>query len=477
MIKFQTKIATNKIDKTIEGLRKASSIITSTMGGVGKNVILSRYPDSIVFTKDGVSVAKDIRFQDPEENIGAQLLINAADKTVNECGDGTTLTSLFTYAFVKQLFEEDRDNINDMLEDMENAIQEVIEVLKNNSKEISNIDDIYKVAFTSCKSSRIAKFIQEIYLKTQLNANISVELSRISNQTHYEITEGLEFENGMLHGGFANQDNGNCIFENPFYIITDSNIQSPDDYAEIIDQLHNKQTPVVFIAPSFSDAFVRFCLSNKRHTGLEICLVKSPGYGGSIQENKKDIISFLNDDGTSNKFVANQYNFTIYNQTNKDRINKRIEQLKRLADNAVESYDEQDYINRISRLQQSSAIIYVGGITEKNAKEEFDRIEDAVGAVKSALKLGYVRGAGVELANIKTDNEVLDKILKMPLQTIFKNGNIKLKEIPQVPFNVKTKKEDSNLIDPTHVLISSLQNSFALAKLLINTSYIIHNEE
>jgi len=479
MNKFHTQILTNEIKQTISGLNKAASVIISTMGGTGKNVILSNNNDEIVFTKDGVSVAKKIRFSNAEENIGAQLLINAANKTVEECGDGTTLTCLFTKEFINNLFDDNtmsKANVNDILEDVESHIEKVIQKLKDSSVKIDSPNDIYRIALTSSKSSRIAKFIHDIYLKTGLNANIAVEMSRANSSTYYEISEGLHFEDGFVHPSFANQDNNTCIFEKPFFIITDSNVQSPDDYSEILDQLHNDGIPVVFIAPSFSDAFVRYCLTNKRQVGLQVCLIRTPGYGASVGENIKDMKAFINSDGTANKFVASPIEFTIYNQVDKDRLKKRIEQLTRLAEGAIEEYDEKDYLNRIHALQQSSAIIYVGGVTDKNAKEEYDRIEDAVGAVKSSLKLGYVKGAGVALANIETEHELLRRIIRRPYFQILENANIFTDEIKSEPLNVRTFQLDENIIDPTHVIINALENSFALAKLLINTSYIVHNE-
>jgi len=155
-----------------------------------------------------------------------------------------------------------------------------------------------------------------------------------------------------------------------------------------------------------------------------------------------------------------------------------------MAAAAVESYDEQDYLNRINRLKQISAIIYVGGITEKNAKEEYDRIEDSVGAIKSSFKNGYVRGAGVEIIDLALSypfestpgQRIVKEVLKKPYWQILNNANYNPNVIFTVPYNTKTKQHDENIIDSTHVVINALQNSFALVELLINTSYIIYNE-
>ena len=242
--------------------------------------------------------------------------------------------------------------------------------------------------------------------------------------------------------------------------------------------------------------------------GLEICLIKTPGYGESTKENIKDILAFINSDGTCSSIKVTATSFTIFNETEPEKIKRRVAQLQAMADNAVESYDEESYLERISNLNQSSAIIYVGGITKKNAKEEYDRLEDAVGAVKSAIKGGYVRGAGVELYNLvgwrldmsqtiidpKTRkiqkkgivldeviqyefSKIIEEVCESPFKKILSNARIDPDKIKtDLPYNIRSKQYDDTLIDPTEVICSSLDNSFALVELLINTSYLIYNE-
>jgi chaperonin GroEL len=475
-------LITNDLKEVINGINKSADVIISTMGGSGKNVILAN-PKDINFTKDGVSVARKIKFDNTNENIGSQLLINAANKTVNECGDGTTLTSLFIKEFANYLYEyfnnpENKD-INKTIEEIKEGIEEIKVKLNANASIIENNDDIYKIALTSSKSEKVANLIKEIYKKTGTNALITVELSSNSTYTYEEITEGLSFQSGYIHSGFANQQNNTCSFENPYIAILDEPMVSPDEFTDIIEELYNKNESVVFIAPNFSDAFVRFCLSNVKLKGLKCCLVKTPGYGFYQKENIKDINAFTLSN-RCNKVVISPDNIILYNNPDKGKINKRINQLQKASKNTTEKYDADDYINRIHSLEQSSAIIYVGGITEKNANEEYDRIEDAVGAVKSALVKGYVRGAGVELANIKLDSarkEMLEYIIQRPYFQILSNGNISTSNISDIPFNLKTKRQDSNIIDPVSVIENALDNAFALIELLINTSYIIYNND
>lgn len=175
---------TDNIKSTIRGINKASDITTSTMGGSGKNVILSNLKD-LVFTKDGVSVAEKIRFDDVEENIGARLLINAANKTVSQCGDGTTTTSLFIKHIVNNMFRdiEEVEDIGNYIEQRKEELQTVINDIYAKAIKMESIDDILHVAYTSSKSMVIANLIKDIYTKTGFKANITVEKSQYSNST------------------------------------------------------------------------------------------------------------------------------------------------------------------------------------------------------------------------------------------------------------------------------------------------------
>lgn len=468
----------NSVTGVLNGVRKASEIITSTMGGSGKNVLMFE-KKNLQFTKDGVSVAKKIQFKDPEEDAGAQMLITAANKTVNECGDGTTLTSLFTQEFVSNLFKIcETAPINKTLDQWRNQIQIVIDELTKRSTKIESLDDILNIAMTSCKNEHLARYIYEIYRKVGLKASISVQLSNHSPATYYEITKGLNFDGGLIHPLFANQINGTFQAEKPQIWISEESLGRMEDYIEAINDLHEQNIPLVIIARDYSDSFIRYALTNKNAKNLQICLLKLPGWGAGVKENVKDIKAFLTQQ-TCNKITVTPTDFTIYNNPDSKKIRTRIKQLEAQAEAYTEDFDIKDFQRRIDTLNQTSAIIYVGGRTLANAQEEFDRIEDAVGACKTAVKSGYVKGAGAELVDIvdysklQFTDEFRNTILS-PARKILSNANIQLEATSQ-PFNVKTKQLDPTLLDPTNVIINALLNSFALAELLINTSYILHD--
>ena len=467
----------NSVEKVLNGIRKASDIITSTMGGSGKNVLMFENK-ALQFTKDGVSVAKKIQFKDPEEDAGAQMLITAANKTVKECGDGTTLTSLFTQEFVSKLFKLCQENpINEVLEEWETQVNQVVEILKERSQKIETVDKIYNIAFTSCKNDTLARLIHEIYRKVGLKASISVQLSEHSPKSYYEVTKGLNFDGGLIHPSFNNQLNGTFQAEKPYIWITEDVMSDFEGNAEIINDFHEQKIPLVIIAKDFSDSFIRYTLTNKNAKNLEICLLKLPGWGNGVRENVRDMKAFISSNRV-NKITVTPTDFTLYNNPEPKKIRTRIKQLEAQMEGFTEDFDINDFARRVDTLNQTSAIIYVGGRTMANAQEEFDRIEDAIGACRTACKGGYIRGAGAELFDISNNKKLpmeFTDLLCAPMFKILKNANIDHLDVDKLPFNVKTKQQDPNLLDPTNVVITALLNSFALATLLINTSYILHD--
>lgn len=473
----------NNVDSVkgvLNGISKAADIITSTMGGSGKNVLFFQNKQ-LQFTKDGVSVAKKIQFQNAEEDAGAQLLITAANKTVRECGDGTTLTSLFTKEFVNNLFQLcQTGRINEVLNEWESYVDQTVDLLKGQSKKIESLDKIYNVALTSCKNEKLASMIYEIYKKVGLKASISVQLSQHSPQSYFEITKGLNFDGGLIHLMFANQLNGTFQAEKPEIWLTKEVMNDFEGLAESISELNEQKIPLVIIAKDYSDSFIRYCLTNKNAKGLEICLLKLPGWGSGVDENFKDMKAFMSKNSV-NKITVTPTDFTLYNNPEAQKIKNRVKQLKAQMEGFTEEFDINDFQRRIDNLNQTTAIIYVGGKTLSNAQEEFDRIEDAVGATKTAVKDGYIKGAGAALAdianNLKCSAEYRD-VLLAPVRKILTNANITnilLDEPMSQPFNVKTKQVDDTLIDPTNVVINAITNAFALATLLINTNYILHD--
>ena len=488
---MKTRQIENNLDKIIEGLNIAANLVKSTMGGQGKTVIIStnNEREKLRFTKDGVSVAKALVLEDPIKNIGAQILISAANKTVEQCGDGTTLTSVLLQALIseaKKYIAKNKD-VNAVINSIEESITKVINEINKNSLKVENIKDIVNITKISSNSDRIGKLFGEIYEQTGFDALITLEKSENSDVTYYDIIKGIEFDSGYVHSSFmTNKDTEQAIYENAYiHVDTDPVTTLTPEYEELLSGSIKHKIPLIIIAPRFSDAFIRVCSMNKVNQGASVCLIKIPGYGYGQKKNVDDILSFLSSDGTVQKIMVDSYRFILYNNDT-PFLNDRIEQLKSLSETAQDKYDESDYLNRIYKLKGATAIIYAGGKTPEAMKEEYDRLEDAIGAAKTAVVSGFVEGGGLLLTKIalstKLHPAVKNSIL-CPMKQILTNANINAVNIDlenPLGYNVNTNMYEnfieSGVIDPTNVLIVSLQNAFMNMKLLINTSSAIYND-
>lgn len=494
---------TNNLDKIIIGLNKAADIVKSTMGAKGKTVIIANnnYNNNLRFTKDGVSVAKEIKLNDPIENIGAQILISAANKTVQECGDGTTLTSVLLQAMINEAIKEVENNdIKTVLKDLKVAVDEVCKKLLDIAKPIENIEQIKHIASISANSERLGNMFSEIYKQTGMEAMIHVEKSENSSHTYYEINKGIQFDSGYVHTSFmTNKDTEQAIYENAWVHIHEGKMNRiPVIVDKLVEEAVSKNNvPLIIFAEQFSDSVIRQISMSKVQQGFPICLIKTPGYGYGIKKNIDDIKSFLTPDGNISyggyvdKIVIDSYKFILYNEDTPN-LKERIKQLKSLHKNAVEWIDQDDYLKRIHKMQNTSVVVFAGGQTVVSQNEEFDRIEDAVGAIKSGIEKGFVPGGGNTLYNLSKDilldssgSKILSKTLQEPFRAILSNANENPDEVIKIIekdslYNVKTGNteniENTIVIDPVKILITALQTAFANTELLINTSNTIYKQ-
>lgn len=473
------------LEKVLNGLNKTAEIVSSTMGYSGKNVIIHDNHGGLRFTKDGISVAESIKLTDSIENVGAQILISAGKKSVQEVGDGTTLTSLLLQQMVNTTLNEIKDkDVNQVLDLLESKVEEVVSNIRKISKNVTNAKTVRKIAEVASKSKEIGKLFEEIYSHTGLDTKIILEKSEDIDETYYEILEGIEFQNGYVHPSFmTDKDSEQCIYENAYIHIDNNQVMDlTDTYKTLLTTAHSENIPLIIIAPRFSDSFIRVCSMNKVNQNVPVCLIKTPGYGHDQVKNIDDIKAYLSEDGMVDKIIVTDYDFTIFN-SDKPFLEQRINQLKSLANSAKDKYEYEQYVSRAYRLKGSTAIIYTGKVTDQQQGEEFDRIEDAIGSVKSATKYGYVPGGGITLIEAsKNVDHFLKEILKSPFNQILSNANINNQEIPEFPNGINTKTREvedfykTGIIDATEVLVQALVNAFTNTKLIVNTSFTLFNE-
>jgi chaperonin GroEL len=474
-----TKVIENNIDKILSGINKAADIITSTMSIKGKNVIIASSRGTQRITQDGVSVARSIKFEDPIENIGAQLLISSCQKTVDDCGDGTTLTALMIKVFCTEVQNKLKEgsNIRQIIELLENDIFKILESIKPVS--IKDVTDIKNIATIAGKHPFIGELFEEIYKEAGFAANIKVERTNELSYTTYDIKSGFEIKNGYAHSAFMTDKNTEiCTYENVYVKTFDKDLSKVDEELEkLLGDSKTNDVPVIIFAPKFSDTVIRYCTMAKINSGVNIVLVKSGGWGELISRNLEDINAFSDEDDYVDKIIVTPFNCTLFNHKH-DKIIQRVEQLRKLSDSSIELFDKQDYSERVDNLLGTGVIIFVGGITEESKNEEFDRIEDAVGAVKSALVKGYVEGAGYELFTQTKNHYEFNACFKAPYYKILENANLEKQNSRIDIVNAEPINSffDINVIDSFFTIERALINAFTTVKLLTNTTYTLYNK-
>ena len=475
----------NNLEPVIEGLNNAADIITSTMGAEGKTVAISE-DGKLRFTKDGVSVARNISFDDEFENIGAKILISAANETVKAVGDGTTLTSLLLQKLITST-NLDSDNINAELSKIKKDLDLVKEQVLDVKKDVQTIDEIRNIASVSASSDKIGELFAQLYEEASFDSLIKLETSQYNNKSYYEVLKGVEYTGGYIHPSFrTDREVERCVHEDAMIVLSKNPITSTNDkYSLLIGEAHKEDVPIVIFAPGFSDAFIRRASMVKVNQDVRVCLVKLPGDSThAINKNFDDIQAFLSEDGYVDKIVITPYTTTFYNEDT-PYLEDRLNQLRALKENAVEWWEEVDYEDRLHKLKGSSAIIYAGGRTQEEKSEEFDRLEDAIGATQSAIRNGYVPGGGYTMFTSTPKTKTVKFLVKTPLLKILENSNCKV-DIKQIQekvsqgylYNVKTEKwekaDESSILDPADVIIEAIDNAFSNTRLIVNTSFVIN---
>jgi chaperonin GroEL len=455
-------------EKLKQGLIKAANIITSSMGGGGSTVIIESKHKTII-TKDGVTIAKNINLPDPIENIGAKLLISAAQKTVEQTGDSTTLTSLLLKEMVI-------NTTQDTLSELKQECQRLKHELIRQSKEVSNTDQLKQIAQTSSNSEKIGDLFKEIHDKTSLNTQIELELSEYPN-TYYQINSGYQINRGYIHPAFINNKlTKEVTYENAYVHIVQKQLHYVTKELEqlLTDCITNDQ-PLIILANKFSDAVKSFLYNQKISRGAKVVAINLAGFDIQTQKkNAKDLESYTDENYVDRVVVTSHYT-TFYNK-NKPNLDTRLIQLQEHAKSAQEPQDRLDYQKRYNQLTNNIATIFVGGNTEEQRQEEYDRIEDAIGSVKSSTESGYVYGAGKFLYDHSTSS-----VFQSAYNKILENANIVSTPTKKGEgYNVKTKQivnlYEEGIIDSTKSIIAAIDNALSNTELVLNTKYTLYNE-
>ena len=517
-------------NKLISGITKISKAVKSTLGPRGKTVLIesSNHTQGITITKDGVTVAESISLIDPVENLAITMMKDAARRTANSAGDGTTTAIVLTEALVKagEKFLKPEHNITEVVRNIKKSTDKVVSKLKKQSRKVtsSTLKDVATIS--SNNDPELGKIISEAYKKVGVNGIVTVESSQ-NHETYATVTNGIKVDRGYTSNLFiTNQKNDEAVLEDALVLVCDQEISN-------ILQIENVLKPIIqqnkklLIIGACSPNVVNTLAANVVRNGLKLCNIIPPNFGYKQHELMQDIalsvgakyfsektgdnlnMITMDDLGHADKIISGK-NQTVIIKSDQltEEIQNRIKELKEQQKN-TDIVSDREFINeRIASLSGSIGAIYVGGNSDVEQKEKYDRVEDAVCAVRSALEEGIVRGGGsalfylgehLEIQRFKGkpedewDNEdvadvILGHAMCVPFYQILENAGIDPRGASTIlvkshgvakdfGYDVKNEKYGDmfkmGVIDPLKVTRLALLNAVSVATTILSTNAII----
>ncbi len=450
-IKFDEK-ARESLKKGIDKLAQA---VRMTLGPRGRAAVIEKSYGAPQVTFDGVTVAKEVELEDKYENLGASFIKQAAEKTNDNVGDGTTTAVVLTHSIIEEgekAIREKGFNVIQLAEELRRASEEVVAELEKQKEVINDQGKIEEVARLSAKDSNIGKLIAEVMHKIGKEGVVTVEDSNTIGNSH-EIVEGMQFDRGFVSQYLiTNPDKMEAVLDNPYVLVTDKKISSISDLLPLLEKMiQSGRKELVIIAEDIDGEALATLIVNKIRGIFNALAIKAPGFGDRRKEMLQDIAvvtgaELISEDlgkklstvdiaslGKARRVVSNKDNTTIVDGGgSKEEIQKRISQLKSQIQKTDSDFDKEKLQERLGKLSGGVAIIKVGAPTETAQKELKQRVEDAVSATRAAMEEGIVPGGGMALFGVKlkeSDNaigkaarEILQKTLLSPLKAIVENS-------------------------------------------------------
>lgn len=504
-----------------KGVDKLAQAVKITLGPKGSNVILDRGFGSPVITNDGVTIAKEIELENKTENLGAEVLKQAAEKTNDVAGDGTTTAIVLAWSIITSGLKNVTAGANPLSvkRGIDKAVEAVIKELKNISQKVENHDEISNVGSISADDKEIGNMIANIFDEVGKNGVITVEESKTLGLSK-EVVKGLQFNKGYISPYMVtDSEKMETILEDPYVIITDKKITIIQEILPLLDKIvQSGKKDLLIIADDLSGEALATLILNKLRGTFNVVAVKTPGFGDNKKELMEDIAivtgskiiseeiglkldkTELDDLGHARRIVINKDNTTIIDGGgNSEDIKNRIKQIKKQIENTDSDFDKEKLQERLAKLSGGIAVIKVGAATEVEQKEKQHRVEDAVRATKAALEEGVVPGGGIALLrsskvleNIQVENEdekvgvnIVLRALEEPIRQIAVNagqsGEVVLEEAKKRQkhegFDV-TKGEfidmlKAGIVDPTKVTRSALENAASVSSMLLTTKVVV----
>jgi chaperonin GroEL len=508
------------------GVDILASAVATTLGPKGRNVALDRKFGSPTITHDGVTVAKEIELDDPFENMGAQLLKEAATKTNDIAGDGTTTSTVLAHAMVSEGLKNLAAGSNPMLlkRGIEAAAKAVAEAITKASIKVTGKEEIASVAAISAQDKEIGNLIAEVMDKVGKDGVITVEESKgLEFETEY--VEGMQFDRGYISAYFVTDpEHMEARVEEPYLLIHDKKISAATDIVPILEKLVQiGKRELIVIAEDVDGEALATLVLNKLRGMLNVVAVKAPGFGDRRKAMLQDVAILtggtviteelgrkletvtINDLGKAGKVVATKDDTTIIEGSgDAAKIKGRIEEIKVEIDKSTSDYDKEKLQERLAKLSGGVAVIRVGAATETELKEKKHRVEDALSATRAAVEEGIVPGGGVALVNamealkdlkLEFDDEtvgvaIVRRSLEVPLRKISENagqdGAVVLETVRRQQAEKKNKNFGydvmrgeyvdmikAGIIDPAKVTKGALENAASIASMILTTEALI----
>ena len=511
--------------KLTKGIDKMADAVVTTLGPNGRNVVISKPGDYPQSTKDGVTVAKSITLEDPVEELGVQMLKQAAIKTSEVAGDGTTTSTLIAREMINMGLKKLNDGANavDIKKGIDKGVEAVIKELKQNSEEIASQDQLEQIATISANNDEtVGKLISRAMEKVGRDGVVHIEESK-TGETYLETVEGMQFDRGYKSPYFVTNNNTmTCTLNDVYVLVADHKFTQVKDLLPILEGVSNTNKSLLIIADDIDNEALATLIVNKMRGTLKVCAVKAPEFGDRKKLVLEDIATltggevFTKEKGMKlEKFswdwfgearvatIGKDKTTIVDGKGSEEAISQRVEELANQIEKAETPFEIERLQDRMSKFVGGVAIVHVGGNTELEMQERKDRVDDALHATKAALEEGIVSGGGIALlysqvcmGGLENGNpdynfglKIVQQACKKPFEQILTNAGKTETEAqilsyefegndnPWSGYNIKTDKEtnmkESGIIDPLKVTRNALQNAASVAGTILLTEAVV----
>tara|TARA_B100000287_G_scaffold282411_1_gene266084 strand:+ start:799 stop:2442 length:1644 start_codon:yes stop_codon:yes gene_type:complete len=519
--------STDARTKLAQGVNKLADAVTSTLGPSGRNVIIEQDMGNPVSTKDGVTVAKSIALKDKVENLGAQIVKQAAIKTADYAGDGTTTSTLLAQTILQKGIEHMDAGSNAVIikKGIDTATSEVVDYLEKNSVDITEEEQLKQIATISANNDKeVGNLISTAMDKVGRDGVVTIEESK-TGETYLETVEGMQFDRGYKSPYFVTDNNSmTSILKDPYILLVDKRLNQVKELLPILEAVSQQNKSLLIIADDIDGEALSTLVVNKMRGILACAAVKAPDFGdrkkamlediavltgGTVVSTEKGMRLDKFDSawlGKANKATVSKDTTTIIDaKGEEEKITQRVEEIKTQIDESNSPFEKENLQNRLAKFIGGVALVHVGGHTEIEMKERKDRVEDALHATKAALEEGILPGGGIALLNaadilrnklkdIEDDDETLGyeivaNACKQPFVKILSNAGYDKDKINEMETNIKSHKEfwhgfnprngtylnmfDEGIIDPTKVTRLALENAASVSGTLLITEAVV----